>query len=204
MWHLLNILHSQSYHVYMCVYVHVHIYLYKVAKTHRMPYLDRLFSAKKPCNWWLFCRKLTCNLGHPMGLRHPVYKFRYEYMCLYLTYSECSTVFTTLMYVYVYIHIHMYLCWPHLCICICIRIYLYILAYIYIYMHIYTCIFTYIFTHIRDIFWMSRNVNNSFDSFHSKCYIPEIHQVEKLKFLGTNSSQSKSSFWICTARHWEI
>ena len=47
---ILNVLHSQPYHVYICVYVHVHIYLYKVAKTHRMPYLDRLFSATKPCN----------------------------------------------------------------------------------------------------------------------------------------------------------
>jgi len=30
---------------------------YSVAKTHRIPYLDRLFSSKEPYNWWLFCGK---------------------------------------------------------------------------------------------------------------------------------------------------
>jgi len=29
---------------------------HRVAKTHRMPYLYRSFSAKEPCNLWLFCR----------------------------------------------------------------------------------------------------------------------------------------------------
>ena len=28
---------------------------YRVAKTHRMSYLHRSFSAKEPCNQWLFC-----------------------------------------------------------------------------------------------------------------------------------------------------
>ena len=31
--------------------------LYRVAKTHRMPYLYRSFSAKEPYNQWLFCEK---------------------------------------------------------------------------------------------------------------------------------------------------
>jgi len=30
---------------------------YRVAKTHRMAYLYRSFSAKEPYNEWLFCRK---------------------------------------------------------------------------------------------------------------------------------------------------
>jgi len=30
---------------------------YRVAKTHRMPYLYRSFSAKEPYNLWLFCEK---------------------------------------------------------------------------------------------------------------------------------------------------
>jgi len=30
---------------------------------HRMPYLDRSFSAKKPYNWWLFCRKRPATKG---------------------------------------------------------------------------------------------------------------------------------------------
>jgi len=45
---------------------------YRVAKTHRMPYLLRSFSTKEPYNLWLCCEKMTCNLRHPMGLRHPV------------------------------------------------------------------------------------------------------------------------------------
>jgi len=39
-----------------------------------MPYLYRSFSAKEPCNQWLFCEKMTCNLRHPMGFRNPVYR----------------------------------------------------------------------------------------------------------------------------------
>ena len=30
---------------------------YRVAKTHRMPYLDGTFSAKETYDWWLVCRK---------------------------------------------------------------------------------------------------------------------------------------------------
>jgi len=31
--------------------LHVYVlYIYRVAKTHRMPYLHRSFSAKEPCN----------------------------------------------------------------------------------------------------------------------------------------------------------
>ena len=30
---------------------------YRVAWSHRMPYLQRSFFAKEPYNWWLFCEK---------------------------------------------------------------------------------------------------------------------------------------------------
>jgi len=39
------------------------------------------------------------------------------------------------------------------------------------------------------------------DRFHWKCYTPEIHQIQKLKLLGTNSNEAKISIWICTARY---
>jgi len=39
------------------------------------------------------------------------------------------------------------------------------------------------------------------DSFHWKCRTPEIHRIEKTKFLGTNSNQTKIPIWICTARY---
>jgi len=35
----------------------LNLHHYRVAKTHGMPYRYRLFSAKEPCNLWLFCRK---------------------------------------------------------------------------------------------------------------------------------------------------
>jgi len=39
---------------YLC---QIHVYLYRVAKTHRMPYLHKSLSAKEPYNEWLFCEK---------------------------------------------------------------------------------------------------------------------------------------------------
>jgi len=39
-----------------------------------------------------------------------------------------------------------------------------------------------------------------YDRFHWKCYPPEIHQIEKLKFLGTDSNSTKISIWICTKK----
>jgi len=43
-----------------------------------------------------------------------------------------------------------------------------------------------------------------YDRFHCKCYTPEIHQIQNLKFLGTNSNWTNISIWIYTARYWEI
>jgi len=40
-----------------------------------------------------------------------------------------------------------------------------------------------------------------YDRFHSKCYTPEIHQSQKLKFHVTNSNSTSISIWICTTRH---
>jgi len=31
-------------------------------------------------------------------------------------------------------------------------------------------------------------------------YAPELHQIQKFKFLGTNSNEINVSIWICTAR----
>jgi len=43
-----------------------------------------------------------------------------------------------------------------------------------------------------------------YDRFLWKCYILEIHQIEKLKFLGTNSNETKISICIFTAKYHEI
>ena len=36
---------------------------YRVGEAHRMPYLYKLFSAKEPYNWWLFCGKRPATQG---------------------------------------------------------------------------------------------------------------------------------------------
>jgi len=49
-------------------------HIYRVAKTYRMPYLYRSFTEEKnPLKLVAPLRKMTCNLRHPMGLRHPVW-----------------------------------------------------------------------------------------------------------------------------------
>jgi len=35
----------------------------RMAKRHRMPYLDRFLSAKEPYNYWLFCKKRPASHG---------------------------------------------------------------------------------------------------------------------------------------------
>jgi len=50
-------------------------HMYRVAKTHRMLYLQRTFSAKEPYIWWLLCEKWPatfptfCEIGHLLTLR---------------------------------------------------------------------------------------------------------------------------------------
>ena len=75
--------------MYMCIHIHIYIYKsclcifvvlhligcaarYRVAKTHRMPYLYRSFSTKEPPIIGLFCGKWPAKIRHPIGLRHPV------------------------------------------------------------------------------------------------------------------------------------
>jgi len=43
-------------------------------------------------------------------------------------------------------------------------------------------------------------LQNSYDTFHWKCHIPKIHQIQKVSFLSTNSD----SLCICTTRYREI
>ena len=40
-----------------------------------------------------------------------------------------------------------------------------------------------------------------YDRFHWTRYNPENHQIQKLKFVGTNSNETKISIWICTTRY---
>ena len=60
---------------------------YRVAKTHKIPYLYRSFSAKV-CKSDLYLVallwKMACNLGDPTSLRHPV-----DEMCLRLSVLLC-------------------------------------------------------------------------------------------------------------------
>ena len=42
------------------------------------------------------------------------------------------------------------------------------------------------------------------NNFHRKWSNPEIHRIQKLKFLGTNWNQINISIWFCTARYQDI
>jgi len=49
---------------------------YRVAKTHGMSCLCKLFSAQEPYNYWASLQKETCTIRHhPMPIRHPVRQF---------------------------------------------------------------------------------------------------------------------------------
>ena len=58
--------------IYMLIYVTRISQKYRVAKTHRMPYLYVIFR-KRALQLVALLRKMTCNLRHPMGLRHSVW-----------------------------------------------------------------------------------------------------------------------------------
>jgi len=49
--------------------------MYRVAKTHRIPYLCRSFSAKSYLYLVALLWKMICNLGDPMSLCHPVARY---------------------------------------------------------------------------------------------------------------------------------
>ena len=101
-------------HMYWTVDTHicVHVYVfhvkppsYRVAKTHKMPYLYRSFSAKEPYNDWLYCIHVT--LSHtPTPLpactnRHVqvhVYTHIHKYTCG-CVHIQCANI-----------HVNMYTC----------------------------------------------------------------------------------------------
>ena len=49
--------------------------IYRVAKTHRIPYLYRSFFRKSDIYSMALLWKIICNLGDPMSLRHPVERY---------------------------------------------------------------------------------------------------------------------------------
>ena len=58
----------------------------------------------------------------------------------------------------------------------------------------YTYTYTYTYVHLLLNMCIHEYFPNrvlSSDSFHWKYYTPEIHQIDKLKFLGTNSNSAK-------------
>jgi len=99
-------------YLFICTYVFKYVYIwsshhdthaititsrwiatYRVAKTHRIPYLYDLYLVAL---LW----KMICNLGDPMSLRHPVQVFTYEY--IFFTYT-CIYICHELIHTYVYI-----------------------------------------------------------------------------------------------------
>ena len=61
---------------------------YRVAKTHKILYLYKLFSAKKSLELKALLQKETCNLKHPMHLRHAIPRTYHIYMHTYHIYMH--------------------------------------------------------------------------------------------------------------------
>jgi len=60
---------------------------YRVANTHRIPYLYTSFSAKEPYEQWLFCEKRPADSGIPcifdtLCFRHQVAMYVYVCVCV--------------------------------------------------------------------------------------------------------------------------
>jgi len=111
---------------------------YRVAKTHKMAYLCRSFSAKEPLISGSFEERDLQLERHPMGLGHPVRlldrsngRVECKHVCVNTqqptqTYPKTSP-FCRTAYVYICIHLYKY-------------IYIYTFVYLYIYIHIYAYI----------------------------------------------------------------
>jgi len=70
-----------------------------------------------------------------------------------------------------------------------------------------TCKLVMSHTYAAHLDRISREIRDSTrmcDSFHWKCYPPQIHQIQKHKLFSTNSNEIKISIWICTVRYREI
>jgi len=118
---------SKSYrailHVCMCSYVCV-----PADCTHARTHTERHTKLVA------LLRKETCDLRHPMHLRHPVldeqpWVIRFEYIHVYI---HILTYIST--YIYLYVHMYVYKCvykYTHKC----VYIHIYIHIYIYTYLH---------------------------------------------------------------------
>ena len=56
----------------------------------------------------------------------------------------------------------------------------------------------------RDSFICVTWLIHSYGSFHWKCFIPKIHKIEKLRFLGISRYKFKLRFWFNLNLHREI
>ena len=80
-------------------------------------------------------RKMTCNLRHPMGLRHVQVYCVYTYIQMV---NGLGIYINTYIHIYIYTYVHMYIC-------------TYVHMYIYTYIHICTYVHIYIYTYIQMV-----------------------------------------------------
>jgi len=80
-----------------------------------------------------------------------------------------------------------------------IHVYIYIYICIYIHMYIYICTSSRYLLVISNQYTLSRSTDlrgDVYDSFYQNCYTPEIHQIQKLRFLGILRYKIKVRFWF--------
>jgi len=62
--------------------------------------------------------------------------------------------------------------------------------------HTHTYTYTYIYTHTHTYEYIYHICKSQYDSFHWKCYVPEIHTIEKLRFPGISLYKFTLIFWF--------
>jgi len=142
-------------------------------------------------------RKETCNLRHPMHLRHPVLlrcMFTYTYNCIHLYTNTCMNI---PIYKYVYIHIQVCKFTPK-----CMNLYIYnvVIMYVYIYISVYTYLYKNACINI-SIYYYSRVFSHPHQIVCLNILISRTHLIAcsvGYKFIRENSPKKIPNTWKFT------
>jgi len=176
----------------MCItsrYVHVYTYIHTYTHTYTISHDTLIY---------------IYTYIHTHYIHIYIYKYIYIYTHMYI--HIYTHMISHYIHVYTCIHTHVYY------ITLYTHIHIFTLTYvlfriIHTYIHIYTRMYIishdiHTCTHIRwsDIYMYTHTCifyHIIYDSVSRNRHTPEIHHIENLRFLGTNSNWTKSEIWIC-------
>jgi len=114
--HMYMYMYASVRHIYICVYVYMRICVRRKGLEIRI-YIHRGVESQDALSsrvvyrkraLWLVAvlRKMTYNVGHPMGLRHPV---RIVWICLRIYKIICIIIVIIRLYIHIYLRVvHMF------------------------------------------------------------------------------------------------